>query len=161
MPIGEKDIQGNTLRLGGKNVRIWELSNGQFLFRFTDRKEVFVAKTEEDALKWYNQIEDSNHFAFPKLPLPRIDSRVEKEGDELPVLPEGAHFLGKFESQSTPGMFHYVVQYKDNTIRCSCWPFVLNKTCNHYRFTKNVLETVSVAALTENPIIVRYEKDES
>lgn len=156
--IGEKDSKGNTLRLGGRNVSVWERPEGVFILKFPSRKEAFVAKAEKDAVDWYNKVEGKELFKLPDLP-ERLDSKKEDEGESL-VLPDEAKLLGKFESQSTPGMFHYVIRYKDSTTRCTCWPFTLNRKCNHYNFVKSALETVSVYKLIEKPIIVRYNREE-
>lgn len=154
--IGDKDITGNVLRLGGKKVSVWEHPEGAFILRFDGRKEVFVAQTEKDALDWYNKIEDKNFFKLPNLPPPRLDSQKE---EEPLLLPDGAKLLGKFESQSTPGLFHCVVLHKDSAIRCTCWPFTLNKTCNHYQFVKSALDQILVEKLIEKPITVRYNRE--
>lgn len=156
--IGDKDVLGNVLRLGGKNVAVWELPDQTFLLRFQERKETYVAKTEKEALDWYNKIEDKNFFKLPDLPPPRLDSQKE---EEPLLLPDGAQLLGKFESQSTPGLFHYVIQYKDPAIRCTCWPFTLNHTCNHYQFVKSALLQIPVQRLIEKPIVVRYNREEA
>ena len=153
--IGDKDITGNVLRLGGSRVAVWERPDSTFLLRFTDHKDTYIAKTAKEAIEWYNKIEDSNHSKFPDLPPPRLDSRKE---EEPLILPDGARLLGKFESQSTPGFFHYVIQYKDSIIRCTCWPFTLNKTCNHHQFIKSALEQLPVERLVEKPITVRYNR---
>jgi hypothetical protein len=162
--IGDRDSLGNTLRLGGKNVSIWERPDSSFLLSFTDKKETFYVKSEKEAIEWYNKVEGSNHFALPVLPPLRTISQKKKKKDEEEeplILPEGAHLLGKFESLSRPGKFYTVVRYSKGETRCTCWPFIRNSDCNHYQLIKSVLLKLPVEKLIEKPITVRYNRKEA
>ncbi len=163
--IGEKDKNGNILRLGGKEVYVWELPQGTFLLQLLNRKDVLLASTEQEAVEWYNCIEDKNFFKLPELPaLPNSTisghassghSIQEIKRDAGILVPEGAKLLGKIESQSSPGKFYYVIQYKDGSIRCTCWPFIRTQTCNHYRLIRDILDE---GATIDGPIIITQDK---
>jgi len=56
-----------------------------------------------------------------------------KEGIPLPVVPKEQRVLAKFESQSKPGEYHYVIQTPSGNVSCTCFGFRSPNKCWHYR----------------------------
>ncbi len=152
--IGDKDKNGSVFRLGGKRVSVWQRPNETFELRFVEEKDVYVAKTVEEAVAIYNQVEPSNHFALPVLPPPKVVEEVVK-AEVLFKIPDGCKLLGKFESQSKPGTFYHVIQHEDFLLDCTCWPFRLRQECKHCQTVEAVLDELKVKTF-DKLIEVRY-----
>ncbi|MBU2249681.1 MAG: hypothetical protein KKD77_23235 [Gammaproteobacteria bacterium] len=156
--IGDKDKKGNVFRLGGSHVSVWQRPDTGFELRFTEEKDFYVAKAEAEAIAIYNKVEPSNHFKLPDLPLSReVEEDKETDSDKPLMIPDGCKLLGKFESKSSPGKFYYVIQHEDMLFNCTCWPFILHKTCNHCNMVQAVLDELGTKTL-DKPIEVRYER---
>jgi len=84
--IGDKDARGNTLRLGGRKVNIWQRPDDFFELRFVEHKGFFAVETEKEAIQYYNKIEPSNHIKLPMLP----PLRDVEDGEPIyPSIPDG------------------------------------------------------------------------
>ena len=70
--------------------------------------------------------------------LPQPSNNPEWVGIELPNLPKGSKVLGKFESNSSPGDFHYIIQSETGYLYCTCTGFGVRKTCWHYELIKEL-----------------------
>ena len=57
----------------------------------------------------------------------------EEPGIPLPVLEGKQRVLAKFESQSKPGDYHYVIQSASGEVFCTCFGFRSPNKCWHYR----------------------------
>lgn len=148
--IGERDKQGNISRLYGKQVQVWQTPDGFEIRLKTDPKVFTAVSTESEAVTLYNEIEGAKAFALPALP-----THVNPIPGEPDAAPIGGRILGKFESKSTPGEFHYVTEYGDGAIRCDCWPFIRKRTCQHYEFVQAALDQ---GANLETPIVLTYNR---
>lgn len=148
--IGQKDKHGNVFRLGGKRAEVWETPEHAFFVRHAG--DFTYLDTEAEAVVLYNELEPSNHFKLPRLPdAPPPPPR--KDGE--PVLPTGSKLLCRYESLSRPGYFYYVIRYKDDTMRCTCFPFMHNKTCNHLDFVYSILDQ---GVDIKEPIVIKYRR---
>jgi len=58
----------------------------------------------------------------------------------LPSLPEDYKTLGIFESNSSPGKYHYVIHRPNGIIYCTCIGFNSPNKCWHYRGMVEVLK---------------------
>lgn len=61
-------------------------------------------------------------------PLPQPEPEI-----GIPLTPKGQRILAKFESQSKPGDFHYVIQPPSGNVFCTCFGFRSPDNCWHYR----------------------------
>ena len=150
MQIGDKDKEGNILRLGGWKADIWQIPYNRF--RVTVGDKFSACDTEGEAVKLYNDLNNTKSKELPKLPDYVTEDKPETE---IP-LPEGAKILAKLESKSRIGEFNYVVQYPDNTIICTCAGFGYRHYCWHTDMIKDIL---SQGTVIDKPIVVSYTKE--
>ena len=129
MPIGDIDSQGNTLLLGGWKADFYQTPTNSFLIRLVGGgSEDTLFKEEGKALTLYNELNGTNLQGVPRLP--------KLERDEisigLPILPPGSRILGKFESFSEKGKFHYVIETEEKSVYCTCTGFGVHHHCWHH-----------------------------
>ena len=58
-------------------------------------------------------------------------------------------------SKSELGLTHYVKLSKDGTIYCTCFGFRAPNHCWHWRAVQDVLKTVSIKELINNPLVLK------
>ena len=92
-------------------------------------------------------------FRLLKLPNGRYRSEplpiTQAKEVEIPVVPKEQRILAKFESNSKPGDFHYVIQTPLGSIYCTCYGFRSPDKCWHYRSimdigSDNLKETITI-----------------
>lgn len=138
MIIGDKDKEGNTLILGGWKANLYLTPEGLYLI--SDQ----LTKEDTMALDLYNGLNNTSLSQLPPLPKPNPPNL---EGIKLPATT--GRVLGAFESQSNPGTYHYVIQYPNGYIRCTCFGYRSPDSCWHYRAImeigpKSITETIVV-----------------
>ena len=151
MPIGDIDSQGNTLLLGGWKANLYQTPTSSLLIRLVGGgSEGILFKEEGKALILYNELNGTNLKAIPRLP------KLEKDEISigLPFLPPGSRVLGKFESFSEKGKFHYVIETEEKSVYCTCFGFRSPDKCWHYR----MIMEVGPEKIT-GPIVVTFTKE--
>ena len=152
MPIGDKDMNGNLLRLGGWKANVWQTPYNRFRVAIKNELDKFTAcETEKEAIKLYNDLNNTKLKELPKLPSQLLPG---KPPSEVP-LPIGAHILGKFESKSRLGMgvFNYTIQYPSGEITCTCAGFGYRHYCWHTDMIKDILNQ---GIAIDKPIVIKY-----
>lgn len=148
MPIGDRDKEGNTLILGGWEADLYQTPTLEYLLKRKGDPTPTLCFTQEEALSLYNQLNNTHLKEFPKLPTPK----EEEEGIELPLTK--GKILGKFESYSQPGTFHYVIKPEEGYLYCTCSGFSRYKYCWHYLLikhigVKNITGTITISIKKE------------
>lgn len=149
MSIGDRDKEGNTLRLGGWKADVWQTPYNRFRVTLRENPETFSAcDTEKEVVKLYNDLNNTKIKALPNLP-------VRAEGERPPShvpFPEGSKLLGVFESKSEPGTFHYTIQYPSGVISCTCKGSIHG---DHWH-TDLVKDILARGIKIEKPIVIKY-----
>ncbi len=127
--IGNQDELGNILILGGWKANLYQTPKGTFRLVEVKAGDCHIAGSEEEALRLYNQF---NNTYLTSIPIPQL----KEEGVELPFTK--GKILGKFESSSQPGTFHYIIQPPKGEIYCTCFGFRAPNKCWHYRLIMDV-----------------------
>ena len=124
MIIGDKDKEGNTLILGGWKSNLFLTTENTYMI------EKSVLSTEEEALELYNSLNNTKLLKLP--PLPKTNTKTPGlEGLQLPHTQ--VRILGAFESESNPGVYHYVIESLKSNITCTCFGFRAPNHCWHHR----------------------------
>ncbi|KKK85480.1 hypothetical protein LCGC14_2772880 [marine sediment metagenome] len=148
MQIGNKDKEGNTLRLGGWKADVWQTPYNRFRVTVGDNFSAY--ETEEEAVKLYNDLNNTKLKVLPQLPI----GTGEKPPAHIPF-PEGSKLLGVFESKSEPGTFHYTIQYPSGEISCTCKGSIHG---SHWH-TDLIKDILSQGIVINKPIVVSYTKE--
>ena len=67
----------------------------------------------------------------------------------IPLIPKERKILGIFDSSSSPGDKHYVIQPPTGDIYCTCRGFRSPNRCWHYRGMMEVLKAIPTRQITE------------
>lgn len=153
MQIGDRDKQGNQLRLGGWKADVWQTPYNRFRVAITGDPSKFSAiDTEEEAVKLYNHMNSTKLKELPKLP---SQFSEDKPTTDVP-LPKGSRILGKIESKSRVGEFNYIVQYPSGEVICTCTGFGYRHYCWHTNLIKDILNQ---GITIDRPIVIKYTKE--
>ncbi len=138
MIIGDRDKEGNTLILGAWKARLFLTPEGAYLI---DNQ---ITLEEEMALDLYNSLNFTSLKSLPRTPKLRPGKL---QGIRLPNT--DGRILGAFESESSLGTFHFVIEPLTGSVYCTCFGFRAPNNCWHYRSIieigpENIPETIRV-----------------
>lgn len=132
--IGNKDKQGNILRIGGWIADLWQTPRGTFFMSLDNDK--LEANTEEEAVDLYNEVNNTELGKLMSIPQPKAPRLVFPIRSSVIM----SNLVKRVPSSTQPGVFYDVRKLPSGTLTCTCTGYGFRHTCSHCKLVESELK---------------------
>ena len=141
LTVGDLDTEGNMLFLGGWNANILLTPEDKYVVISTRVEGIkpFYTDSDEKALEAWNWMNgmDSKPGELRKI-IESIRRHKEKDQSTKEIVFSNPSYrvMGRFSSESKPGIVYEVRENKSGSLYCTCPGYSYRRTCRHVDLVK-------------------------